>query len=100
MPDLNRVNLEEELLEHYQRCKRAADLALANMEMGEPGGAAGALLNATTSALKEIARLQTELYDAERVKQLGAALAAVLKSELNGEELLAKFERELANYGR
>lgn len=100
MPDLSHVNLEVELLEHYTRCKRAADLALSNMEMGEAGGPAGALLNATTSALKEVVRLQTELYDAERVKQLGATLAAVLKSEPNGEELLAKFERELAGYGR
>ena len=93
------INLERELIEHYQQCKDARDQAMTMLHSGENSSAAAALLNATTAALKEVARLQTELYDAERVKLLERLMTEVLRKASDGEQLLQWLDVEMKKNG-
>ena len=93
------INLERELIEHYRQRKDARDQAMTMLHSGEHSSAAAALLNATTSALKEVARLQTELYDAERVKLLERLMTEVLRRAADGEQLLQWLDVEMKKNG-
>ena len=93
------TNIEKELTDHYIKCREARDLALQQMQYGESASAAASLLTATTSALKELAKLQIDLYDAERVKTLQRVVVKVIKSAPNPEHLLHLLESELGKLG-
>lgn len=86
------VNIERELTDHYIRCREARDFALQQMQYGESAAAAASLLNAATSSLKELAKLQIDLYDAERVKTLQRVMTETLRHSADAEHLLALFE--------
>lgn len=87
------TNIEKELTDHYIKCREARDLALQQMQYGESASAAASLLTATTSALKELAKLQIDLYDAERVKTLQRVMTETLRHASDAEYLLGVFER-------
>lgn len=89
------LNLEQELTEHYGRCKGAAEIAYTGLQEGTMSQGAAAVLTATTGALKEIARLQTDLYNAEKVKTLESAMIAALRLCDDQEAVLDEFERVL-----
>ena len=87
------LNLEQELVEHYERCKGAAEIAYTGLQEGTMSQGAAAVLSATTGALKEIARLQTDLYNADKVKTLESAMIAALRLCDDQEAVLDEFER-------
>ena len=87
------LNLEQELTEHYWRCKGAAEIAYTGLQEGTMSQGAAAVLTATTGALKEIARLQTDLYNADKVKTLESAMIAALRLCDDQEAVLDEFER-------
>lgn len=89
------LNLEDELIEHYQRCKGAAEIAYRELEMGNSTAGTAAVLASTTGALKELARLQTDLYNADRLKQLERVFIDVLKQFDGAEEVLKRLKQEL-----
>ncbi|WP_274584083.1 hypothetical protein V9W64_10830 [Neisseria leonii] len=89
------IDLEAELIQHYKRCKESADIAYQSLASGMATAGAAAVLTAATGALKELARLQTDLYNADRVKKLEKCMIAVLKEFGDREELLARFEELL-----
>lgn len=92
------VDLEEELLEHYHRCKEAADVALKSLLEGRASAGAAAVLTATTGALKELARLQTDMYNAEQLKVFERAVTNVLRDHPDADSLLGKLEKELITH--
>ena len=87
------LNLEQELIEHYWRCKGAAEIAYTGLQEGTMSQGAAAVLTATTGALKEISRLQTDLYNADKVKTLESAMIAALRLCDDQEAVLDEFER-------
>lgn len=91
------IDLERELIEHYKRCREAAEAAQLQLLNGETTAGAAAVLTATTGALKELARLQTELYNAERVKVLERAIIHVLKQQPNAEDLMDMFREQVGS---
>lgn len=90
------VNLQLELALHYRRCNDAADLAYDALEKGNATAGTAAVLTAATGVLKELARLETEIYNAERVKLLERAFLTALRESDNPEGCVKAFEREIA----
>ena len=86
------IDLEAEMLNHYRRCNSAADLALTSLEDGATSAGAAAVLTAATGSLRELAKLQTDLYNAERVKILERSMTEALQLADNKEDVLGKFE--------
>ena len=86
------IDLEAEMLNHYRRCNSAADLAFASLEEGATSAGAAAVLTAATGSLRELAKLQTDLYNAERVKILERSMTEALQLADNKEDVLGKFE--------
>ena len=86
------IDLEAEMLNHYRRCNSAADLALTSLEEGATSAGAAAVLTAATGSLRELAKLQTDLYNAERVKILERSMTEALQLADNKEDVLGKFE--------
>lgn len=74
---INKLDLRAALLEHYQRCQRIAIQAEEHF-FDNPSAMASAL-NATTAALKELSRQETEVYNAEMAKKLELATINVVK---------------------
>lgn len=93
------VNLQRALKLHYQRCDKAADTAADMLERGEASAGTAAVLTAATGVLKELARLQTEIYNAERLKLFEQAVGTVLKAAPNSEELLEDLRVEMERLG-
>lgn len=89
------TNVEKELERHYLKCREASDMALENMKLGENVGSAGSLLNAATTSLKELAKLQIEINEAERVKALQRVIVKLIKDSDNPERYFALLEKEL-----
>lgn len=93
------INLGVELTLHYKRCNDAAELAYKALEDGNATAGSAAVLTAATGAIKELARLQIDLYNAERVKVLEKAFQNVLRQSDNAEYLLTLLEEELERAG-
>lgn len=87
------VDLEQELIRHYHRCNEAADHASTALAAGTASAGAAAVLTATTGALRELARLQTDLYNAERVKVLERCMMDALQVADNRDQVLEEFTR-------
>lgn len=92
------IDLEQELAENYYRCKDAAGLAYEALEAGNATAGAAAVLTSATSALKELGRLQTDLYNAEKVKILEKTMVEVLQSHPDREALCRKFEELMQEF--
>lgn len=93
------INLQHEIKAHYLRCNRAADMAAEMLERGEASAGTAAVLTATTGVLKELARLDIELYNADRIKLFEQAVGTVLKAAPNSEELLEDLRVEMERLG-
>lgn len=91
------VDLEAELVEHYHRCKSAAEIAYAELQAGNTTAGAAAILTATTGALKELARMQTELYNVERLMELERSLTTLFKTQPNSHDLMRQWQEILDN---
>lgn len=93
------VNLERALKLHYLRCDRAADTAAQMLERGEASAGTAAVLTAATGVLKELARLETEVYNAERLKLFEQAVQTVIKTSAEPDVLLEALEAEMERLG-
>lgn len=93
------INLQHEIKAHYLRCNRAADMAAEMLERGEASAGTAAVLTATTGVLKELARLDIELYNAERLKLFEQAVMAVIKTSSESDVLLETLESEMERLG-
>lgn len=71
------LDILAEIKEHYLRCKRIAEAAEDRFETN-PSAMASAL-NTVNSALKELSRQETDIYNAARAKALEMALINTLK---------------------
>jgi len=70
------INISDELADHYQLVKQAARDAVD--DANETGAAKSALLNATTTILKELARVQQELFNSSNIAILQATIVSCL----------------------
>lgn len=75
--NLKDMSLETELVLQYNKANRLLWAAEYDQEI--PLGQKASALNAIRSVLADIIRMQTELYNAERLKLLEATLLEVLK---------------------
>jgi hypothetical protein len=73
---LSDLNLEEEVLLNYKIAKHT----LEDLDDETPANQKAQVINSITSILKDLVKMQTELYDAERVKKMEACLIQVLKT--------------------
>lgn len=71
------LDIQAEIKEHYFRCKRIAEAAEAKFEANP--SAMSSALNTVNSALKELSRQETDIYNAARAKALEMALINTLK---------------------
>ena len=71
------LDILAEIKEHYLRCKRIAEAAEAKFEANP--SAMSSALNTVNSALKELSRQETDIYNAARAKALEMALINTLK---------------------
>ena len=71
------LDLQAEIKEHYFRCKRIAEAAEAKFEANP--SAMSSALNTVNSALKELSRQETDIYNAARAKALEMTLINTLK---------------------
>lgn len=71
------LDIQAEIKEHYFRCKRIAEAAEAKFEANP--SAMSSALNTVNSALKELSRQETDIYNASRAKALEMALINTLK---------------------
>jgi len=72
---LRELDVETELLEQYRTAKQL----LANAEENVPLNQRAQALNSITTILQTITKMQTDLYDAERLKTLEAILLDTLR---------------------
>lgn len=87
------LNLDSELYSMYARAKNYLD----DLQMGDdntPANQVAQVMNTITAILKEIVKMQTDLYNAERVKKLEAAMIEALKNTAT-EEVQDAFFTEL-----
>ena len=87
------LNLDSELYSMYARAKNYLD----DLQMGDdntPANQVSQVMNTITAILKEIVKMQTDLYNAERVKKLEAAMIEALKNTAT-EEVQDAFFTEL-----
>lgn len=79
IPDkLASLDLERELLEHYWNAKTYLD-DIQYVEGTSPNQVAQ-VINAITSSLKDVIKLQAELYNIERLKKLEEILVSTVKT--------------------
>lgn len=71
------LDLQAEIKEHYFRCKRIAEAAEARFEANP--SAMSSALNTVNSALKELSRQETDIYNAAMAKELEMAIINTLK---------------------
>lgn len=74
---LKSLNLDSELYAAYARAKNY--LAIVQADEKIPPNQIAQLMNTLTAILDKIVKLQTELYSAERVKKLEAAMIQAIK---------------------
>lgn len=84
---LKSLNLDAELYDRYIDAKDFLDEIL--QAEGVPPNQVAQLMNTLTSILKEITKMQTDLYNAERLKKLEYCIIAAVKGA--DAEIQAKF---------
>ena len=89
---LKSLNLDAELYNAYAKAKNY--LAIVQSDDSVPPNQVAQVFNTISAILKEIVKLQTELYSAERVKKLEAAMIEALKNTAT-EEVQDAFFTEL-----
>jgi hypothetical protein len=91
---LRELNLEGELLKQYQKANRL--MVDAELDKATTPPMKAAVMNSIRGILADIVKMQTELYNAERLKTLEAILLSVLKEfpALNN-AFLAKYKEAL-----
>jgi hypothetical protein len=92
---LKDLNLEVEVLENYNLAKQfLQDIDQESI----PANQVAQVINSIASILKDLVKMQTDLYDAERVKKLEAALINTLKTlpEEQQNAFFTRYERALA----
>lgn len=91
---ISRIDLESALIEQYQRCRQIAIQAEERF-LDNPSAMASAL-NALTTALKELSRQETEVYNVEQAKKLESAIINTIKEFPDiKEDLLKSFQKNL-----
>ena len=75
--NLKSLDLDAQLYLNYARA--ANYLEQIQMDEGSTPSQVAQVMNTLTAILKEIVKMQTELYNAERVKQLEAAMIEAIK---------------------
>ncbi len=79
LTELKQLNLDNELLQNYQSAKEY--LEHIRFDEGTQPNQVAQVMNTINSILKEIVKMQTELYDAERVKKMELALIETMKAQ-------------------
>ena len=79
LTELKQLNLDGELLANYEAAKSYLEEIRYDSEV-MPNQVAQ-VMNTINSILKEIVKMQTELYDAERVKKIESAVIATMKGQ-------------------
>lgn len=79
LTELKQLNLDNELLQNYQSAKEY--LEQIRFDEGTQPNQVAQVMNTINSILKEIVKMQTELYDAERVKKIESAIIATMKNQ-------------------
>jgi len=79
LTELKQLNLDGELLANYEAAKSYLEEIRYDSEV-LPNQVAQ-VMNTINSILKEIVKMQTELYDAEMVKKIEAAIIATMKNQ-------------------
>jgi hypothetical protein len=90
------IDISKELADHYDMVRQAAQDAIDDEESSSNGKAA--LLNATTSLLKELAKIQQDVYSSSLIAQLKSSIVEALEEaspELK-ERVLEILERRLS----
>ncbi len=92
------IDISDELADHYQIVKTAAQAAVD--DPNESGTSKSALLNATTTILKELAKVQQDLYNSSSIAKLQAAIINCLSDYDQDfkDKVVKELERKLANY--
>lgn len=85
--ELKDLNLEEELVAHFVLVKEMMTDVMDNEEV--PLNQKAQLANSCASLLTQMAKVQTELYNAERIKKMEQALIEALKDM--GDDVITKF---------
>ena len=74
---LKSLNLDSELYAAYARAKNYLAIVQADEEI--PPNQVAQVMNTLTAILDKIVKMQTDLYNAERVKKLEAAMIQAIK---------------------
>jgi len=74
---LSDLNIEDELLQQFNRAKRL--LTDAEYDESVPLNQKAQTLNSATTILQQITKMQSDLYDSERVKMIEQILLATLR---------------------
>jgi len=74
-----RISVSKELAEHYQKILDTRDMVLDDPESENKD--ITAILQATTSIIKEMARIQADLYNSEKFAVLQQIIVNALKEE-------------------
>lgn len=92
---LSELNLDEELLIQYQNAVSTFESIRYDEET--PANQKAQILNTISAILTNIVKLQTEMYDAERLKKLESALITILQGFPDIKEaFLQAYEKALA----
>lgn len=75
--DLSELNLEKETVIHFMTVKEVMNNVMD--EDGVPANQKAQLMNSCSSSIAQMAKIQTELYNAERVKKIEQAVIETLK---------------------
>ena len=96
---LKSLNLDAELYNAYAKAKNY--LADVQSDEGIPPNQLAQLMNTISAILKEIVKMQTDLYNAERVKRLEAAMIQAIKlaPPESQQAFLEEYEKILAEAG-
>lgn len=90
------IDISKELSDHYALVKQASQDALDDEDSSSNGKAA--MLNAATAILKELSKIQQELYNSSLIAQLKASILEALEDsspELKN-RVLENLERRLS----
>ena len=66
------INVSKELSDHFEKLKNLRDEVID--DMSETGSSKAAVMNALTGILKELAKIQKEVYNAELIAKLQGAI--------------------------
>jgi hypothetical protein len=90
------IDMEAELVLQLHQVKGMLDDVIN--DGGTPANQKAQVANSITTILGQLSKIQTEMYDAERVKAMEAALIKTLESETPElkEKFLATYERHYA----